>query len=181
VRDAGRLLDMSAGVLAELAHSPSATEAAIGFAAINALLPRPEQDLVAVNAEEVIAQQGEGKQVAVIGHFPFVDNLRARVGDLFVLEQSPRGNDLPSTAAHQVIPRVDVVAITGSALVNHTLESLMGLVHCGTTVLVLGPSTPLSPVLFRYGMQYISGTVVEDIDATLRTVRQGANFQQLHR
>jgi uncharacterized protein (DUF4213/DUF364 family) len=45
--------------------------------------------------------------------------------------------------------------------------------------MVLGPSTPLSPVLFQYGATYISGTTVLDEAAVLRTVAQGASFPQV--
>jgi uncharacterized protein (DUF4213/DUF364 family) len=44
-------------------------------------------------------------------------------------------------------------------------------------VLVLGPSTPLSPVLFDHGAHLLSGSVVEDIESVLRAVAQGANFR----
>ena len=47
-------------------------------------------------------------------------------------------------------------------------------------VLVLGPSTPLSPLLFEYGVHLLSGSVVEDIEAVLQAVSQGANFRQVH-
>ena len=47
-------------------------------------------------------------------------------------------------------------------------------------VLVLGPSTPLSPIMFNHGVHLLSGSMVEDVEAVLRTVSQGANFRQLH-
>ena len=43
--------------------------------------------------------------------------------------------------------------------------------------MVLGPSTPLSPVLFDHGAPFISGTRVVDEAAVLRTVGQRATFQ----
>ena len=46
-------------------------------------------------------------------------------------------------------------------------------------VMVLGPSTPLSPVLFQHGATYISGTQVLDEEVVLRAVAQGAIFQQV--
>jgi uncharacterized protein (DUF4213/DUF364 family) len=46
--------------------------------------------------------------------------------------------------------------------------------------LVLGPSTPLSPILFDYGVDILSGSVVENLDAVLQAVSQGANFRQVH-
>jgi uncharacterized protein (DUF4213/DUF364 family) len=46
-------------------------------------------------------------------------------------------------------------------------------------VLLLGPSTPLSPVLFEYGVSALSGTLVVDIPAIVVGVSQGATFRQL--
>jgi uncharacterized protein (DUF4213/DUF364 family) len=181
VRDAGRLAQSTARHLAELARSYRPMEAAIGIATINALLPVNRELWIDRNAEDVIAQYGVGKRVALIGHFPFIPRLRERVGTLQILEQQPQGEDLPAAAASKVIPRADVVAITGTTLLNHTFEELMVLCRPEAKVLVLGPSTPLSPIVFNYGVHLLSGSVVEDIDAVLRAVSQGANFRQIHR
>jgi len=77
--------------------------------------------------------------------------------------------------------RADVLAITGTTLINHTFEDLITLCRPEAVVLVLGPSTPLSPVLFNHGVHIISGSIVEDEDAVLHAVCQGANFRQIHR
>ena len=46
-------------------------------------------------------------------------------------------------------------------------------------VMVLGPSTPLSPALFDHGVDALSGARVVHEAAVLRTVGQGATFQQV--
>jgi hypothetical protein len=46
-------------------------------------------------------------------------------------------------------------------------------------VVVLGPSTPLSPVLFDYGVDVVSGTRVVDVDVALRCLSEGATFHQI--
>ena len=181
VPNAGQLMESSAREMAELAHSKSHMEAAIGLATINALLPLQEQLWVDANAEEVIIQHGAGKKVALIGHFPFIPRVREQVGTLWVLELRPRGDDLPAIATPEILPQADVVAITGTSLINHTFEGLMSLCRPDARVLVLGPTTPLSPLLFDHGVHLLSGSVVEDIDTVLRMVSQGANFQQIHR
>jgi uncharacterized protein (DUF4213/DUF364 family) len=181
IRDAGRLTKLNARQLAELARSYRPMEAAIGIATINALLPVKSELWIDRNAEDVIAHYGVDKGVALIGHFPFIPRLRERVGILWVIEQQPWSDDLPAAAAAKIVPRADVVAITGTTLINHTFEELMALCRPEAKVLLLGPSTPLSPVLFDYGVHLLSGSVVEDIEAVLQAVSQGANFRQVHR
>ena len=66
-------------------------------------------------------------------------------------------------------------------IVNHTLEGLLQLCAPGAFVIVMGLSTPLSPLLFEYGVSVISGAVVTGIEPVLRTASQGGNFRQLHR
>jgi uncharacterized protein (DUF4213/DUF364 family) len=180
VREAGDLTSRSGRELAELALSERPTEASIGVAAINALLPRDESAWVDVNAGDVLAERGAGKHVALVGHFPFIPTLREQVGRLSVLERKPRGDDLPAQAAPQVIPQADLVAISGTALINGTLDGLLGLCRPDALVMVLGPSTPLSPVLFEHGVDLLSGAVVEAIEPVLEAVSQAASFRQVH-
>lgn len=179
---AGDLTSYSGSELARWALLQDApTQASVGMAALNALLPRKPGSWVQANAEEVIALRGAGKRVTLVGHFPFVERLRPRVGELLVLEQSPSPGDLPAEAAPEVLPSSEVVAITGMTLINHTLEGLLALCPASALVIVLGPSTPLSPALFAFGVDIISGAIVEEIESTLRTVSQGGNFRQVHR
>jgi hypothetical protein len=181
VPSAGQLEALTGRALAELAlEVDHPTLASVGVAAINALLPPPET-FSEVNAEHVIADFGSEKRVAIVGHFPFIPRLRERVAELIVLERDPRKGDLPAEAASQVLPQSDVVAITGMAMANHTLEGLLRLCKPEALVVVLGPSTPFSPVLYEYGVDLLSGSIVEEIEPVLRTVSQGGNFPQVHR
>ena len=181
VSAAGDLHQMDSRALAALATSKSWLEASIGMATINALLPKRQSEWVDVNAERVGLARGTGKRVALVGHFPFADNWRSAAAQLWVLELKPQQDDLPAAAAWDVIPQADVVAITGTALINHTFDELMSLCRPDASVMVLGPTTPLSPILFDYGVHLLSGAVVEDIEPVLKAVGQGANFRQVHR
>lgn len=181
IPQAGQLHTLSALALAQLACSEHPTQVSIGIAAINALLSRQPEAWRDLNAEEVIATHGTGKTVALIGSFPFASRLRSCVGELFVLELQPKENELPATAAPDILPQADVIAITSMTLINHSLENLLTLCRPQSTVLLLGPSTPLSPMLFDHGIDVLSGSVVTDIDGVLSAVKQGANFRQVHR
>jgi uncharacterized protein (DUF4213/DUF364 family) len=175
----GRLHLKSARELAEYALSDNPLEASLGIAAINSLLDVDERNAVEINAAEMLAEQGRGKNVALVGHFPFIPKLRQAVGQLWVIEQRPSEGEYPAESAADLIPRADVVALTGSALINHTLDGLLALCKPDSLVMVLGPSTPLSPVLFEHGATIISGARVVDEAAVIRTVSQGATFQQV--
>jgi len=180
VPNAGQLESSDGLVLASYTQSDSPVMRSVGIAAINALLSPPIQDGVDTNAEEVIASHGFEKRVVLVGRFPFIPRLRTRVGELTILEFNPHPGELPESAAQDVIPAADVVAITAMSLINRTLESLLNLRSPQAFVILLGPSTPLSPVLFDYGVDLLCGSLVTAIDPVLRVVRQAGNFRQVH-
>jgi uncharacterized protein len=179
VRDVGRLHFKSAHELTEYARSDNLLEASIGVAAINSLLDVDESRVVEMNAADVLTHQGHGKRVALVGHFPFISQLRTSAGELWVIEQQPAAGEYPAEAAADLIPRAEVVAITASTLINHTLDDLLALCDPHAWVMVLGPSTPLSPMFFKRGVAMLSGAQVVDEAAALRTLCQGATFQQM--
>jgi uncharacterized protein (DUF4213/DUF364 family) len=178
VRDVGRLHLKSARELAGYSLSSHPLEASIGVATINSLLEVDERQAVEINAEEVLVGRGQGKKVAMVGHFPFIPRLHRVAQQLWVIEQRPTQDEYPAEAAPDLIPQADVVALTGSALINHTLDGLLSLCSRNALIMILGPSTPLSPVLFRYGASMLSGSRVTDEAAALRTIGQGATFNQ---
>jgi len=180
IPDPGNLASLSARELAGWIQSDIPLRRSVGCAAINALIPQDRSRWVDQNAEEAILEYGRGKKSVLIGHFPFADRLRDHLEDFKVLDQDPSGDDLPASAAPEVLPEADLVAITGMTFINHTLPDLLALCQTQAFVLVLGPSTPLSPVLAQYGVNLLAGSVVEDIPAVLAALSQGANFRQVH-
>ncbi len=179
VRDVGQLHLKSALELAEYARSDVLLEKSIGLAAINSLLEVDQNRAVEINAAEVLARSGRGKTVAVIGHFPFITKLRSEVKRLWVIEQRPTDDEYPAEMAGDLLPQADVVAITSTTLINGTLDRLLAACRPDALIMMLGPSTPLSPVLFDHGVSLISGAIVVDEIAAMNTIRQGATFQQV--
>ena len=179
VRGPGSLHQKSALELARMCYSERIPEAAIGMAAINSLLDVDQGRCQELNARELLIEKGRGRAVAIVGHFPFVPQLRQEVRELWVIEKNPREGDLPEGEGEALVPRADVVAITGTAFTNHTMDRLLALCSPGAFVVVLGDTSPLSPVLFDHGVDAISGTVVADPDLAMRCVSQGANYRQI--
>jgi uncharacterized protein (DUF4213/DUF364 family) len=179
VKDAGQLLVKDAMTLAQMASSTSSMESAIGMATINSLIEVDEKLCIELNAGDLLVSKGEGKKVAIIGHFPFVPRLRTVAGELWVIEKNPQEGDLGETESEEYLPGAEVVGITGTAFINHTIENLLHLCHPDAYIVVLGGTAPLSPVLFDYGVSAVSGTVVIDPENVLRYVSQGATFRQI--
>ena len=179
VPQAGALESLPGRELAQYVLSDRPALASLGLAAVNALLPAPPPPDSEESGERLLVRLGQGRRVALVGHFPFVDVLRQAVGRLDVLELSPGPGDLPAELAPEVLPQADVIAITGMTLSNHTLESLLRLRPPQAVVILIGPSTPPSPVFYDYGVDILAGALVTAIDPVLRSISQGANFHQV--
>ena len=179
VTEAGLLMEKDARVLAGMTNSESPFEAAIGMATINSLIEVDERRCTEINAGDLLAKKGEGKKVSIVGHFPFVPQLRSVVKELWVIERKPQEGDFTEEESERLIPQADVVGITGTTFTNHTLEGLLGLCDPKAYVVILGSTAPLSPVIFDYGVSAISGTRVIEPSTVLRCVSQGATFRQI--
>lgn len=151
----------------------------VGMAAINALLPQTPNLWVNGNAGDLIAEKGKQKRVALVGHFPFVNDLRQKVDRLDILELRPREGDFHASRAPEIIPQADVVAITSMAFINSTMDGLLALCPPQAYVIILGPSTPLSPLMFSAGVDMLCGSIVEKIDPVCTSVLNGDSFQQV--
>ncbi len=179
VKNPGFLLEKSTSELVQMAYSESILEAAIGMATINSLLNVEEEMCLDLNARDLIVEKGKGKRIAIVGHFPFIPMLREIVKALWVIEKNPREGDFGEADAQNLIPQADIVAITGTAFTNHTIDQLLELCDPKAYVIILGDTTPLSPILFDYAVDAISGTKVINTGLALRCVSEGANFRQI--
>jgi uncharacterized protein (DUF4213/DUF364 family) len=179
IKDVGNLHLKSARELSELALADNLLEASLGVAALNSLLEMDDRPASLRNAVDVLIERGSAQRVALVGHFPFIPRLRQAAGQLWVIEQNPGQGEFPAEAAADLLPRADVVAITSSALINHSLDRLLAIAAPGALVMLLGPSTPLSPLLFDHGISILAGARVVDEEAALRTIAQGGSFQQV--
>ncbi|MDD2665737.1 MAG: DUF364 domain-containing protein [Methanocellales archaeon] len=156
-----------------LAKSWNLTEASIGTASINALL-NPENYKVMNVSNHILAIAQSYDKIGIVGRFPFIDSLGK---DAFVFERRPIHGALPDTAAETLLPKCDLVVISGSAFVNKTLQRLLEISNGYT--FVIGPTTPLTPLLFEYGADVIAGAIVHDAEKALEIISQGGGTRSL--
>lgn len=108
------------------------------------------------NAFSDYALAVQNKKAAVIGHFFNLEKFLTNAASVSVLERKPWPGDFPDSACEYILPEQDFVFITGSAFINKTLPRLLQL-SGKSRAIVLGPSTPMSPVLFKFGADELSG------------------------
>lgn len=179
--DATAYMNMAADELAGFAVSDKIAEASLGLAAINSLIELDPGECDEMNASEFLFNAGRGKNVSVIGHFPFVDDLKKIAGNLWVIEKRPRPGDVTEEEGNACLPRSDLIAISSTTLINHTLASILRLCPENSIKVMLGPTTPMSKKLFDYGIDVISGSYVTDTELVLENIDRGLSFSAMKR
>ena len=157
--------------VAALVRSWNLAEASVGLAAINSWYSLAEvaarNGFVPTGAgltwREVFdpyADSVEGKVVAIIGHFPFARGVLWKAADLQILERFPEPGDYPDTACEYLLPDADYVFISSSSFVNKTTPRLLDLaIGGGAHTVLVGPSTPMHPLLLDLGVDTVTGYV----------------------
>ncbi len=167
-------------------------EAAIGVAAINAYYNNPQ--VASVNGVEfsdqlrvedrrydpfIMSQNDiKGKKVAVVGHFPYIEKLMAPVCDFYILEKEPEDGDYPISACEYILPDCEYVYLTCSSVIDKTLPRLLKLSQNARKITIVGPGTPLAPMLFNHGVKDLSGFIVKDNQRALH-IAAGAEYVKM--
>ncbi len=147
---------------ASLCKSWNFLDASVGTAALNAYHNSPAVALsvpgmaCTKNAFTDYAAAVEKKKAAIIGHFFNLEKFLTKAASVSVLERKPWLGDYPDSACEYILPHQDFVFITGSAFINKTLPRLLQLSAKAHSI-VLGPSTPMSPILLSHGADELSG------------------------
>jgi uncharacterized protein (DUF4213/DUF364 family) len=187
----GKLRGRMAQDLLKETTAASGIRRAVGIATMNALAelcwqrrtPAAVELRAGVDAYDA-ADILPGEHVVVVGAFvPFLKALK-RSGQRFtVLEMDPatlKPDELayfrPADEAGLVMPSADVVLITGTTLLNDTLENLLALCRPDARVVVVGPTVGLLPDAFlRRGVDVLGGVRITAPDAFLDVLAEGGS------
>jgi hypothetical protein len=170
IAKAGNLTRLSGFELAKYILSWNFVESSVGLATINALIDFQKGENL--NAFDWVKERARGKRIAVIGHFPRTKELKKGY-KVWVFERNPQKGDLPDSAEEYYLPKVEVVMVTGSALINKTMPRILALSKNAYTI-VLGPSTPVSPLWFKYGVDAVAGSRVRNEEEVLKKLTEGS-------
>lgn len=160
-------------------------QASVGMAAVNCSInagPISDGELLEVKSGaanltvfEHFLPRLRDKKVVVVGHYPGIEQYVEQYG-WQVLERAPQPGDFPDPACEFLLPEADWVFISASSIPNKTFPRLAELSSGAKTVL-MGPSVPWLPELYRFGIDYLAGVEVVDADALFRTAAEGGGVR----
>ncbi len=172
------LIGLSAGEAARAALSWNYEEASEGMAVLNACYNTAAR-IDALGARYTgSALEGielSGRTVGFVGHLVkhsgITEELLSPVKEYYILEREPKPGDYPDAACEYLLPRCDLVVITGSAWVNKTMPRLLELAQ-GAEIVLTGPTVPLCPALLELGIRRLNGCAITAPEAMLEKIVQ---------
>lgn len=193
--DAGNLTRKDVHELLTYAMSPNPVKSAIGVALLNALSHYLFEKGLKKHYEIHYDADGLDSMgispldtVCLVGAFtPYIRRFKTSGNRFFIVERTPevlRPDEIefyrpPSEVSH-VFSESDVVIITGSAIVNHTMDELLSQTRSDSRVGIIGPTASMVPdVFFRDGVDVMAGVWIKDSDLMLRVLGEAGSGYHL--
>jgi len=123
------------------------------------------------------------KAVVVGGMDPLVRILKEVCSDVVVVERCPllrAGGAVIDTLIHRAAKGCDLALVTGAAIVNETLESVLTAVREAKLRIVVGPTAGIYPeLLLNRGVDYVASTRVIDIENAVKRIKLGGGRREI--
>lgn len=128
--------------------------------------------------------------VSLVGAFtPYIKRLKAMGNPFYIIEknrQTLRPDEMkhfkPESEMKTAIENSQVVIITGTAVVNHTIDATLSWVANGKRTAIIGPTASLLPdAFFKRGVNVMAGVRILNPDRMLKLLKQGGSAYHLLR
>lgn len=180
-------MDMSAKLvgrpLSEAANrltiSKSGFGTSIGLAALNAGMDFPPVD-TSLNAGALLEKIARDRKTVIVGDFPFIEGVKKVALSLHLLELWPGPEATPKDQWDAVLNDCEVAAITSTALVSRSLAYFLRMTPNAVRILI-GPSTPMSSLLFDLGVDVLAGSRYTNPDGVMAAIEGDATFREIKR
>ncbi|MGB9628215.1 MAG: Rossmann-like domain-containing protein [Thermodesulfobacteriota bacterium] len=192
---AGGLEGRTVSEILDYAIDPNVLKSAIGVAILNALtqlIIESERD-----NEYQITKDEDGfdllkvephETVSLIGAFgPYIRRLKIMGNPFFVIEKNPqtlRPDEIkhfkPESEMRSAFEKSKVLIITGTAIVNHTIDSILSLIKNDIRTAIIGPTASMIPdAFFKRGVNIMAGVKITDSDRMIKILKQGGSAYHL--
>ena len=170
----GKIIGMPVEDLIGLAPSLNLQDSSVALAAINALLQNAQFNCVKKNAIEMV-QITKNDTVAMVGQFhQLIKPLTEQSGRLYVFEMNGAKGTYPAWSEALLLPECDVVFLSGTTLINKTMDAILAKCVRAREIVILGPSVIAMPKIFKArGVTVLGPSRVTNNEAMLEVVSQG--------
>ncbi|OQY09085.1 MAG: hypothetical protein B6I29_04190 [Marinitoga sp. 4572_148] len=151
----------------------------VSYAAVNAIFNKNPERFIDGDTLELM-EFNKKDIVGIVGEItPFVDALRPKVWDVLVFDRQRRNDQvLPDWAIIDMLPKCTAVIITGTTIVNGTIDYILNYVNTDK-VAIAGPSTIMVEEVFP--VKILSGSYIENSEKLFDLIKKGAGTRTLFR
>lgn len=192
---AGALEGKTASEILDYAIDTNVLKSAIGVAILNALT-QMIIDANKTNDYQIISDEDgfdllnirPHETVSLIGAFgPYIRRLKTMGNPFFIVEKRPqalRSDEIkyfkPESEMISAIERSNVLIITGTAIVNHTIDSVLSFIRDNIRIAIIGPTASTIPnAFFKRGVNIMAGVRITHPDRMISILKQGGSAYHL--
>ena len=192
---AGNLEGKPASEIIQYATDKNVIKSAIGVATLNALSQsiieygeKAEYEVVkGVDGFDLLKIQPH-ETVSLIGAFgPYIKRLKMMGNPFYIIEKHPqtlRPDEMkyfrPETEIPSALEKSGVVVLTGTAIVNQTIDPILHLIKNGKRAGIIGPTASMIPdAFFKMGVHVMAGVRILNPDLMIKILKQGGSGYHL--
>lgn len=179
---AGSMVGMRAEELVLWLRDENRLKAAMGLAAVNALLNANAGISGTGNIMDALTIKKDDA-FGMVGMFrPILAQARKKTERIYVFERGQHLTEglLSEEEMPQYLTKCSVVVLTATSIINHTIEQVLPCCKNARQVCLVGPSTPLDREAFRDSpVTHLAGVVVKDPERLMQIVSQGGGTMSM--
>lgn len=192
---AGNFEDSPVSEIIQYSLDTNVLKSAIGVATLNALSQYILESKNGTEYQGVIDKDGFNlleiqphETVSLIGAFgPYIRRLKTMGNPFFIIEKNPQTLRLdemkyfkPESEMRDALEKSRVVIMTGTSIVNHTIDHILSLLRNGIRAAIIGPTASMIPdAFFRRGVHVMAGIQIQKPDTMIKILRQGGSAYHL--
>ena len=170
-------------------------QSAIGVATLNALSQWIVESGNGTDYQMLIDRDGFNlleiqphETVSLIGAFgPYIRRLKMMGNPFFIIEKNSQTLRLdemkyfkPESEMRDALEKSSAVVITGTAIVNHTIDTILSLLKNRIRTAIIGPTASMIPdAFFRRGVHIMAGVQISNPDLMIKILKQGGSAYHL--
>ncbi len=193
--EAGNIENKSLSEILNDSLDPNVLKSAIGIAALNALsqlIVESEQGIRFPVTKDTdgfdILEIQPTETVSLVGAFgPYIRRLKMMGNPFFIVERSMqtlRPDEMryykPESEMSFALKKSNVVIVTGTAIVNHSIDTILSVVGNSKRTAIIGPTASMIPdAFFERSVNVIAGIRIVEPDLMIKILKQGGSAYHL--